>query len=96
MARDNVLWGAERIRGDLLKLGIRVSKRTVQKYIGPVRPRGSPGQSWRTFLRNHNPELWACDFLQLHDILFRPIFAFFFVIQRTREVVHFNVTRQPT
>ena len=96
MARDNVLWGAERIRGELLKLGIRVSKRSVQKCIRHVRPRGRPGQSWATFLRNHNPELWACDFLQLHDILFRPIFAFFFVIHGTREVVHFHVTRHPT
>jgi hypothetical protein len=41
---------------------------------------GRSGQSWRTFLRNHNPELWACDLLQLRDVLFRPIFAFFFVV----------------
>jgi putative transposase len=96
MARDNVLWGAERIRGELLKLGIGVSKRTVQKYMRAVRPPGRPGQTWKTFLRNHTKDVWACDFLQLYDALFRPIFAFFFVVHGTREVVHFDVTRCPT
>jgi putative transposase len=96
MAKDNVLWGAERIRGELLKLGIRVSKRTIQKYMRQVRPPGEGGQSWRTFIANHSRDLWACDLLQLYDVLFRPIFAFFFVVHSTREVVHFNVTRCPT
>ena len=96
MAKDNVLWGAERIRGELLKLGIGVSKRTVQKHMRAVRPPGRPGQTWKTFLRNHSSDMWACDFLQLYDGLFRPMFAFFFVVHGTREVVHFNVTRHPT
>src|SRR5215471_15171301 len=64
IARDNRLWGAERIRGELLKLGIHVCKRTIQKYIRRVRtsrPRG--GQNWTTFLRNHAKNVWACDFL---------------------------------
>ena len=51
MATANGLWGAERIRGELLKLGIRVSKRTVQQYMRSVRPRGQHGQTWGTFLR---------------------------------------------
>ncbi len=96
MTKDNVLWGAERIRGELLKLGIRVSKRTIQKYMRHVRPPGKRGQSWNTFIRTHSRDIWACDFLQLYDLLFRPIFAFFFVVHATREVVHFNVTRYPT
>ena len=96
MAKDNVLWGAERIRGELLKLGIRVSKRTIQKYMRRVRPPGKRGQRWNTFVGNHSRDIWACDFLQLYDVLFRPIFAFFFVVHGTREVVHFNVTRSPT
>ena len=96
MAKGNVLWGAERIRGELLKLGIRVSKRTIQKYMKDVRPRGKRGQTWSTFIANHSHEVWACDFLQLYDVLFRPIFAFFFVVHGTREVVHFNVTRCPS
>ena len=96
MAKDNVLWGAERIRGELLKLGIRVSKRTIQKYMRHVRPPGQRGQSWNTFIGNHSRDIWACDFLQLYDVLFRPIFAFFFLVHGTREVVHFNVTRGPS
>src|SRR5689334_1915824 len=96
MARDNPLWGAERIRGKLLKLGLRVSKRTIQKYMGRARPTHPAGQSWATFLRNHAHELWACDFLQVTDLLFRPLFAFFLVEHGSRRVVHVGVTRHPT
>ena len=73
MAVENRTWGAERIRGELLKLGIRVTKRTIQRHIRAVRPPGD-GQRWRTFLRNYT--VWACDFLQVYDIWFRPVFAF--------------------
>ena len=96
MATANGLWGAERIRGELLKLGIRVRKRTVQQYMRSVRPRGQHGQTWGTFLRNHTHDIWACDFLQLYDAWFRPIYAFFLVAHGTREVVHVHVTRSPT
>jgi len=96
MARDNPLWGAERIRGELLKLDIRVSKRTIQKYMRQV-PRSRPsGQDWVTFLRNHAHETWACDFLQVTDLLFRPLFGFFLVELGSRRVVHVGVTRHPT
>lgn len=80
MASDNVLWGAERIRGELLKLGIEISKRTIQKYMREVRPPSKRGQTWGTFIRNHSDDVWA----------------FLFVVHGTREVVHFNVTRHPT
>ena len=95
MATENRLWGAERIRGELLKLGIRVAKRTVQRYMRGARP-PSPhgGQSWATFLRNHT--VWACDFLQTYDIWFRPVFAFFIIDVNARCVVHLAVTRAPT
>jgi putative transposase len=96
MARDNPLWGAERIRGELLKLGIRVSKRTVQKYMQQAPRSRPPGQSWATFLANHAHEVWACDFLQVTDLLFCPLFAFFIVEHRSRRVVHVGVTRHPT
>ena len=96
MATANGLWGAERIRGDLLKLGIRVSKRTVQQDMRSVRPRGQHGQTWGTFLRNHTHDIWACDVLQLYDAWVRPIYACFIVAHGTREVVHVNVTRSPT
>ena len=95
MATDNRLWGAERIRGELLKLGVRVAKRTIQRCMrgaGPGAPRS--GQRWRTFLRNHT--VWACDFLQTYDIWFRPIFAFFIVDVNAKHVVQVSVTRAPT
>src|SRR5262249_17502413 len=53
-------------------------------------------QSWATFLRTHSRELWACDFLQLTDLLFRPVFAFFILELGSRRVVHVGVTRSPT
>jgi putative transposase len=96
MARENHPRGAERIQGELLKLGIRVSKRTIQTYVRAARPRRPSGQSWATFLRTHGGETWACDFLQLTDALFRPIFAFFFVELGSRRVVHVGVTRSPS
>jgi hypothetical protein len=95
MAAENILWGAERIRGELLKLGIRVAKRTIQRYLAKARPPELPrGQTWRTFLRNHS--VWACDFLQTYDIWFRPIFAFFVININTKRVVNVGVTRCPT
>jgi transposase InsO family protein len=96
MAANNRLWGAERIRGELLKLDIRVSKRTIQKYMKHARPKRSRGQTWKTFLRNHAAEVWACDFLQVTDLFFRPLFAFFIVELKSRKVIHVNVTRAPT
>ena len=95
MAKENRLWGAERIRGELLKLGIHVAKRTIQRYMRGARPAApSRGQSWHGFLRNHT--VWACDFLQTYDIWFRPIFAFFIVDVNTKRVVHVRVTRAPS
>src|ERR1700741_2802169 len=96
MASNNRLWGAERIRGELLKLNIRVSKRTVQKYMRPVRRKRPSGQPWKPFLRNHAAEVWACDFLQVTDLFFRPLFAFFIIELKERMVIHVNVTRSPT
>jgi hypothetical protein len=96
MAADNRLWGAERIRGELLKLDIRVSKRTIQKYMRHVRRKGPSGQKWKTFLRNHAAEVWACDFLQVTDLFFRQLFAFFIIELKSRKVMHVNVTRSPT
>jgi hypothetical protein len=61
MATRNRLWGAERIRGELLKLGLRVCKRTIQKYMRHVRSTRPRGQNWSTFLRTHAEQIWACD-----------------------------------
>lgn len=96
MVRDNRLWGAERIRGELLKLGIRVCKRTIQKYMRAVRPTRLGGQTWKTFLHNHAKDIWACDFLQVTDLFFRSLFAFFIIDLHSRRVIHVGVTRSPT
>ena len=63
MAVQNRLWGAERIRGELLKLGMHVCKRTIQKYMRSVRIPQPRGQKWSTFLHNHAKDVWACDAL---------------------------------
>lgn len=96
MASKNRLWGAERIQGELLKLNIKVAKRTIQRYMRRARPHRPCGQTWLTFLRNNANEIWACDFLQLHDLLFRPVFAFFITDLGSRRIVHFGVTRSPS
>ena len=99
MALDNRLWGAKRIRGELLKLGITVSKRTVQKYMRQAR-RGQPprrsSQTWGTFLANHASQMWACDFLQTYDLWFRAVFVFVIIELSSRRIVHVGVTRHPT
>ncbi len=96
MATKNRLWGAERIRRELLKLGMQVCKRTIQKYMRQVRAHQPGGQKWATFLRNHAEDIWACDFLQVTDLFFRPLFAFFNTLLKSRKVIHVGVTRSPT
>jgi transposase InsO family protein len=95
MARDNPGWGAERIRGELLKLGIAVSRASVQRYRrrGPARP---PSQTWRTFLRNHRASIWAADLLTVQTLAFRTLYVLVFVSHARRELVHLNVTASPT
>jgi putative transposase len=95
IARENLTWGAEHIRGALLNLGIKVSKRSIQKYIPADRHQQS-GQTWSTFIKNHFQDIWACDFTVVHDLLFRPIYIFVIMELHTRRVVHAGVTRNPT
>jgi hypothetical protein len=96
MFLDNIGWGAERISGELLKLGIAVCPTTVLKYIRLARRPRTPTQSWATFLRNHAHQIWACDFLQTYDALFRALFVFVIIELKSRRVVHFAVTRNPS
>jgi len=99
MALDNRLWGAKRIQDELRKLGYLLSKRTVAKYIRQARrtqPPHQTEQTWATFLNNHAQDIWAYDFLQTYDLLFRTIFVFFIIELGSRRVVHFAVTRSPS
>lgn len=69
---------------------------SVRKYAHDLRRVGPSGRSWGTFLHNHASEVWACDFLQTYDALFRNIFVIVIIELESRWVVHVNVTRQPT
>ena len=95
MARENRLWGAERIRGELLKLGVKVSKRTIQKYMLKERQNRS-GQTWSRFLKNHFRDIWASDFTVVNDLLFRSWYVFVIMELHTRRIIHTAVTRSPT
>src|SRR5881409_3788380 len=94
MSRANPLWGAPRIHGELLKLGLTISQATVSKYI--VRPRRPPSQAWRTFLKNHAPDLIALDFFTVPTATFRVLFVLVVLTHSRRRLVHFNVTAHPT
>src|SRR5260221_1342116 len=96
MADDHGHWSAERIGGELLKLRVYVCKRTIQKYMRQVRTQQPRGQKWSTFLRTHAAQIWACDFLQVTDLFFRPLFAFFIIEHKSRRVIYVGVTRSPT
>jgi putative transposase len=96
MASENPCWGAERIRGEMLKLGIRVAKDTIHTYPRRVRPSRPSSQNWNPILQNHTKDLWACDFLPVIDLLFRTVYVFFIIELSSRRVVHFGVMRHPT
>jgi len=99
MAVENRRWGAKRIRGELLKLGIRVNKGIIRHYMWQARRKLPPqhhGQTWATFLANHASEIWACEFVQTSDLCFRTVFLFFIIEHGSRRVVHVGVTRTPT
>src|SRR6202165_4544674 len=98
MANENPLWGEERIANELLlKLGIRVSSRTVRKYM-PKRPPGQPrgDQRWSTFLKNHAKAILACDFFVAVTATFRMLYVFVVIEHGTRRLAHINVTANPT
>jgi putative transposase len=94
MATANPLWGAPRIHGELLKLGIVIAERTVSRLMPKHRPR--PSQTWRTFLANHIGDLVSIDFFTVPTARLRVLFVLVVLAQHRRRVVHFNVTEHPT
>jgi hypothetical protein len=99
MADDNPTWGEERIAAELLlKVGIRVSPRTVRRYMpdDTRRQRGPSSQRWMTFVRNHAQGILACDFFVTVTASFRVLYVFVVMEVGTRRIAHFNVTAHPT
>src|SRR3989442_167018 len=94
MAAANPLWGASRIHGELLRLGIDVSERTVSRLMPKRRP--PPSQTWRTFLANHLRDLISLDFFTVPTARLRVLFVLVVLAHHRRRVVHFNVTEHPT
>ncbi len=94
MSVDNPLWGAPRIHGELLKLGFEVAQSSVAKYM--VKRCGPPSQGWRTFLRNHAPDIAAMDLFVVPTIGFDLLYALVIVRPVRRDLVRINVTTHPT
>lgn len=94
MANANPTWGSPRIHGELLKLGIKISERTVA-WLMPKR-RNLPSQTWRTFLDNHVNDLVSIDFFVVPTATFRVLFVLVILAHARRRVIHFNVTEHPT
>jgi putative transposase len=90
MSQANPLWGAPRIHGALLKLGIEVAQSTVAKYL--QRSPRPLSQTWRTFLRNHVGQMASIDFFTVPTATFRVLFVFVVLSHERRRVVHFQVT----
>jgi putative transposase len=96
MATENRLWGAERIRGELLKLGCAVAKSTIQRYIFRMRSTPPGGQRWSTFLRNRAAGIWTCDLFEARDIWFRCHFVFVVMHLASRRMLHVARTTTPS
>jgi putative transposase len=94
MSKDNPGWGAPRIHGELLKLGINIGETSVSKYL--VRNRKPPSQTWRTFLDNHLSSLASVDFFTVPTIRFQILYVFIVLAHERRRIVHFAVTAHPT
>ena len=94
MCGAHPLWGAPRVHGELLKLGIEVSETTVSKYM--TKHRGPPSQNWRTFLQNHAKELIALDYFTVPTATFWVLFVLVILSHDRRRILHFNVTEHPT
>src|SRR5580693_7152707 len=94
MSIENLLWGAPRIHGELLKLGFSVAQSTVATYM--VRRGGSPSQEWGTFLRNHAPDIAAMDLFVVPTIGFKLLYGFVIIRLDRRDLVWIGVTTNPT
>jgi putative transposase len=94
MSRENPIWGAPKIHGELLKLGIEIGETSVSKYM--VRRRRPPSQTWKSFLENHVKSMVSVDFFAVPTIRFQILYVFLVLAHERRRIVHFAVTAHPT
>ena len=93
LVAENSTWGVRRIADELKTLGMSVSSFTVHRYLRRTRP---PSPSWRTFLRLHARQIWACDFFSVQTLTFGTFYVFLVVGHERRQIEHWNVTRHPS
>jgi putative transposase len=96
MANENPSWCAPRIHGELLKLGLDVSERTVSRYLRRRSPSNDARKLWSAFLRNHRDVIAAMDFFTVPTLTFRVLYCFFVIEHGRRKILHFNVTEHPS
>jgi transposase InsO family protein len=98
MAKENPIWGAPRIHGELLKLGFDVCERSVSRYLAKIKlgPSENKVTKWLTFLENHRKGIAAMDFFIIPTLFFKRLYVFFIIDHHSRSILHFNVTFHPT
>jgi putative transposase len=94
LSEDNVMWGVPRIKSELALLGYDVAESTIAKYM--FKHPKPPSQTWRTFLKNHAADIIGCDFFTAYTVIFRVYYVLVMLRHSDREIVHFNVTKNPT
>jgi transposase InsO family protein len=95
MAAENSTWGAPRVHGELLKLGFKVSERTVSRWLKQAHRGPDPVRHWLAFLRNHREAIAAMDFFTVPTFTFGVLYCFFVISHDRRRILHCNVTRNP-
>ena len=98
MRTENPTWGAPRIHGELLLLGLAISEPTVSRYLQRLKrsPEKSKAKQWLAFLNNHREVIAALDFFTVSSLSFRTLYCFFAMEHGRRRILHFNVTLHPT
>jgi transposase InsO family protein len=94
MANENPDWGASRIHGQLMKLGINIGESTVQRYM-PKKRKRTTDQNWKTFLKNHSKDIISIDFFTVPTIDFKLMCALVMIEHHRRKLIYFNVTKNP-
>jgi hypothetical protein len=96
LAGENPDWGAPKIHGELQKLGLVVSERTVARYLRGHHHRDNAAKRWLTFLQNHRKAIVALDFFTVPTLTFQLLYCFFVIEHGRRRILHCNVTRHPS